>query len=127
MTTHFTEYPHLEVEPTLRELHIASSAYYRWRRAEKHPCERVRQDAELTDRIREIHTDSGGIHGSPRVHAALTREGVHVSSKCVEQLMREADLAGLGPRRSSFTLPDLKATLAPDSAGPASSGDERAD
>uniref|UniRef100_A0AAU2W4B9 IS3 family transposase n=1 Tax=Streptomyces sp. NBC_00008 TaxID=2903610 RepID=A0AAU2W4B9_9ACTN len=114
MTALFTEHPHLEVEPTLRELHIASSTYYRWRRAEKEPCERVRKDVELTDRIREIHTDSGGIYGSPRVHAVLKREGVHVGRKRVERLMREADLAGLSPRRSSFTRRDPKATLAPD-------------
>ncbi|MFF3129979.1 hypothetical protein ACFVRD_49390, partial [Streptomyces sp. NPDC057908] len=30
----------------LRELHIASSTYYRWRRAEREPCERVRRDAD---------------------------------------------------------------------------------
>ncbi|MEU1124931.1 IS3 family transposase [Streptomyces sp. NPDC005899] len=114
MTALFTEHPHLEVEPTLRELHIASSTYYRWRRAEKEPCARVRKDVELTGRIREIHTDSGGIYGSPRVHAALKCEGVQVGRKRVERLMREADLAGVSPRRSSFTRRDPKATPAPD-------------
>ncbi|WP_405701864.1 IS3 family transposase [Streptomyces sp. NBC_01383] len=114
MTALFAEHPRLEVEPTLRELRIASSTYYRWRRAEKEPCERVRKDVELTGRIREIHTDSGGIYGSPRVHAVLKREGVQVGRKRVERLMREADLAGVSPRRSSFTRRDPKATLAPD-------------
>ncbi|WP_433543665.1 IS3 family transposase (plasmid) [Streptomyces sp. CA-294286] len=114
MTALFTEHPHLEVEPTLGELHIASSTYYRWRRAEKEPCERVRKDVELTGRIREIHTDSGGVYGSPRVHAVLKREGVQVGRKRVERLMREADLAGISPRRNSFTRRDPKATLAPD-------------
>ncbi|MGA5135489.1 DDE-type integrase/transposase/recombinase [Streptomyces olivoreticuli] len=44
----------------------------------------------------------------------LRREGVHVGRKRVERLMREADLAGVGPRRKSFTRRDPKATLAPD-------------
>ena len=114
MTALFTEHPHLEVEPTLRELHIASSTFYRWRHATKEPCERLRRDAELTEKIREIHTESGGIYGSPRVHAALKREGLHVGRKRVERLMREADLAGISPRRSGFTRRDPKATLAPD-------------
>jgi putative transposase len=114
VTALFDEHPHLEVEPALRELHIASSTFYRWRRAEKEPCERIRRDAELTEQITRIHTDSGGIYGSPRVHAVLKREGMHVGRKRVERLMREADLAGVSPRRSGFTRRDPKATLAPD-------------
>src|SRR5438874_7973114 len=38
------EHPRLGVECVLRELHIPSSTYYRWRRAEKEPCERRRRD-----------------------------------------------------------------------------------
>lgn len=57
------------------------------------PCrqtERRRRDAELTGRIRQIHDESGGVYGSPRVHAVLKREGVHVGRKRVERLMRQA-------------------------------------
>ncbi|MFE9927292.1 IS3 family transposase [Streptomyces sp. NPDC005774] len=68
----------------------------------------------LTERIRQIHTDSGGIHGSPRVHAVLRREGVAVGRKRVERLMREADLVGISARRKGFTRRDPKAMLAPD-------------
>lgn len=60
MTALLDEHPHLGVEPVLRELSIASSTYYRWRRAEREPCERVRRDAELTEQIKEIHAESGG-------------------------------------------------------------------
>ncbi|MDQ1066607.1 IS3 family transposase [Streptomyces canus] len=95
------EHPHLGVEPVLRELHIPSSTYYRWRQAEKDACERIRQDTELTGQIRQIHQDSGGIYGSPRIHAVLKREGVHVGRKRVERLMRQAGLAGISPRRST--------------------------
>ncbi|MEU2134569.1 IS3 family transposase [Streptomyces sp. NPDC018352] len=114
MTALLTEHPHLGVEPVLRELSVPSSTYYRWRRAEREPCERVRRDAELTEQIKEIHADSGGIYGSPRVHAVLKREGVHVGRKRVERLMREAGLAGISPRRKGFTRRDPKATPAPD-------------
>jgi transposase InsO family protein len=108
------EHPNLGVECVLRELHITSSTYYRWRRAEREPCQRRRRDAELTEQIKEIHADSGGIYGSPRVHAVLKREGVHVGRKRVERLMREAEIAGVSPRRKGFTRRDPKATLAPD-------------
>ncbi|MDJ0347626.1 IS3 family transposase [Streptomyces sp. H10-C2] len=114
MTALAREHPRLGVECVLRELHISSSTYYRWRRAEKEPCDRRRRDVELTERIREIHAGSAGIYGSPRVHAVLRREGTRVGRKRVERLMREADLAGVSPRRKGFTRRDPKATLAPD-------------
>ncbi|MFJ7209974.1 IS3 family transposase [Streptomyces sp. NPDC098789] len=108
------EHPRLGVECVLRELHVPSTTYYRWRRAETEPCEHQRRDVELAERIKEIHTDSGGIYGSPRVHAVLKREDIHVGRKRVERLMREADIAGISPRRKGFTRRDPKATLAPD-------------
>lgn len=91
-----------------------SSTYYRWRRAEKEPCERRRRDVELAERIKEIHAESGGNYGSPRVHAVLRREGKRVGRKRVERLMREADIVGISPRRKGFTRRDPKAGLAPD-------------
>ncbi|MFD8212391.1 IS3 family transposase [Streptomyces sp. NPDC059697] len=114
MTALVDEHPRLGVEYVLRELHIASSTYYRWLRAEKEPCERRCRDVELTERIKEIHADSGGNYGSPHVHAVLKREGTRVGRKRVERLMREADIAGISPRRKGFTRRDPKATLAPD-------------
>ncbi|MCP9963440.1 IS3 family transposase [Streptomyces somaliensis] len=97
MTALVDEHPHLGVEPVLREPHIPSSTYYRWRQAETEPCERHRRDAELTGRIRQVHDESGGTYGSPRVHAVLKREGVHVGRKRVERLMRQAGPAGHQP------------------------------
>ncbi|MFD6187675.1 IS3 family transposase [Streptomyces goshikiensis] len=115
MTTLLDEHPHLGVEPVLRELHIPSSTYYRWRQAEKEPCERRRRDIELTEWIRTVHDESGGIYGSPRVHAVLQREGTRVGRKRVERLMRQAGLAGISPRRGKgFTRRDPDADLAPD-------------
>ncbi|MFG3213812.1 IS3 family transposase [Streptomyces tendae] len=96
-------------------MHIPSSTYYRWRQAETEPCERRRRDAELTGRIRQVHDESGGIYGSPRVHAVLKREGTRVGRKRVERLMREAGLAGVSPRKDKgFTRRDPDAYLAPD-------------
>ncbi|MFD4256152.1 IS3 family transposase [Streptomyces sp. NPDC058534] len=74
----------------------------------------MRRDAELTDQIKEIHADSVGVCGSPRVQAVLKREGARVGRKRVERLMREADITGVSPRRRGFTRRDSKATLASD-------------
>jgi putative transposase len=67
-------------------------------------------------RIKEIHAGSGGIYGSPRIHAALARQDVRIGRKRVERLMREADLQGISPRRpgKGFTRRDPHAPLAPD-------------
>ncbi|WP_344581957.1 IS3 family transposase [Streptomyces lunalinharesii] len=71
---------------------------------------------ELAEQIRRIHADSGEIYGSPRVHAVLKREGVHVGRRRVERLMREDGLTGISPRRKTrgFTRRGPEATLAPD-------------
>jgi len=44
VTALIDEHPHLGAECVLPELHIASSTYYRWRRAGRQPCERRRRD-----------------------------------------------------------------------------------
>lgn len=65
------------------------------------------RDGELLAAIRRIHAESGGVYGSPRVHAQLKREGEAVSRKRVERLMREAGIAGVAPaRKIRTTVPD---------------------
>ncbi|WP_269439643.1 IS3 family transposase [Streptomyces paludis] len=54
----------------------------------------------MTEKIRQIHADSGVVYGSPRVPAVLRREGAATGRKRVERLMCEAGLHGISPRRS---------------------------
>jgi putative transposase len=50
--------------------------------------------------IREIHEDSRGTYGWPRVHAELTLGmGERINHKRVRRLMRQAGLQGLYRRR----------------------------
>ena len=87
----------------LRELGIASSTFGDWRRRAAAPSARQVRDGELLAHIRRIHADSGGIYGSPRVHAVLKREGEAVSRKRVERLMRENEITGVAPARKLRT------------------------
>ncbi|WP_331747158.1 IS3 family transposase (plasmid) [Streptomyces sp. NBC_00853] len=116
MTALLDEHPHLGVELVLRETHTPPSTYYRRRQRQKNPCRREREDAALLETIKEIHTQSHGIYGSPRIHAALARRGIRVGRKRVERLMRQAGITGISPRtrRWKTTVADPKATLAPD-------------
>ncbi|MBF6271632.1 transposase [Nocardia farcinica] len=51
-------------------------------------------DQALPAEIVDIHTSSGGTHGSARVHAMLARRGISVGRKRVERVLRGAGLQG---------------------------------
>lgn len=95
------------VEPLLRELNIPKPTFERWVVRERTPSARELRDGELLAAIRRIHEESGGVYGSPRVHAQLKREGEQVSRKRVERLMREAQITGVAPaRKIRSTIPN---------------------
>jgi putative transposase len=73
-------------------LEVSRSGYYAW--AKREPSERAKQNLELAEKIVEIHDESRGTYGSPRVHAQLRGEGIEVNHKRVERQMREMGLSG---------------------------------
>jgi transposase InsO family protein len=79
------------------------------------PAKRDRADAELTGQIREVHEESKGRYGAPRIHAELRRHGRRHSRKRVARLMRRAGIAGKAPRRwKKTTIPDLAGAVRAD-------------
>jgi putative transposase len=104
------------VELILRVLGIAVSTFYGWVAQQRDPSKRHRDDQALIDRIRGIHDRSGQTYGAPRVHAQLRRDGVRVSRKRVERLMRAHGLQGafLRKRWRCSTRQNPRATPAPD-------------
>ncbi len=94
-------------------LKVSRAAYYARRTGTPGP--RAVRDAELTERITEVHTASRGSYGAPRVHAALKREGEQCGRRRVARLMREAGLQGrYRRRRQRTTVPDPHAATRPD-------------
>jgi putative transposase len=96
-----------------RVLQVSRSGFHAWEK--RAPSERDLQDAWLQERIGQIHTRSRSTYGSPRVHAELRFEGVHVGRKRVERLMRQARLSGLIVRkrgRTTIRVPGIE--TAPD-------------
>lgn len=81
-----------------RVLEVSRAGYYAWR--ERGPSERAKQNVELAAEIVEIHQESRGTYGSPRVHAELRERGFEVNRKRVERQMREQGL--MGRRRPRF-------------------------
>lgn len=83
-----------------RLLGVSTSGFYEWKIRQYDPCARARQDAVLTETIKEIHRQSRGTYGSPRIHADLRLgRDICVGRKRVERLMRAAGLQGVTRRR----------------------------
>src|SRR5262245_48389808 len=104
------------VEPVLRVLEVPVSTFYGWLERRRHPSPRDIEEVWLIEQIQRIHTESDKTYGSPKVHAQLRREGIRVSRKRVERLMREQGLQGafMRKRKRSSTRRDPAATPAPD-------------
>ena len=68
---------------------VSRSAYYE--QCDGQPSERETSDAELTERIIDIHTTSKGRYGAPRIHATLRRRGYRAeASRVVDASSRAA-------------------------------------
>jgi putative transposase len=96
-----------------RILKVSRSGYYDWK--DRPPSKKAREDATLTEKIREVHDRSRGTYGYPRVHAELRALGVRCSRKRVARLMRKNGLTGcMRGRKKRTTHRDPSATPAPD-------------
>jgi len=83
-------------------LGVSTSGFYGW--ASRAPSDRELSDAWLIERITAIHADNRGVYGSRRVTAELRfGEGVTVSRKRVQRLMRSTGLSGLVARKRGRT------------------------
>jgi transposase InsO family protein len=76
---------------------VTRGGFYAWRR--RQPSERTSEDARLIERIRQVHQQSRGYYGSPRVVRQLRCEGEAVGRRRVARLMRHARLQGRSARR----------------------------
>lgn len=107
---------HGNVARACRLMKVSRSAYYHHR--SHGPSTRSRQDVALSAAIAEVHQQSGGTYGAPRVHAELKDQGRRHSRKRIARLMRHAELRGRTPKRwRTTTVPDPAATMPADLLG----------
>ena len=102
------------VRTMCRVLKVSAAGYYGWR--DRAPSTRCLANAVLTERIREIHRESGESYGMPRVRAELLEQGHPTSRKRVARLMRLARIRGISRRRGFMVTKqrDLRQRPAPD-------------
>lgn len=74
-------------------LDIPRSTYYQ--SLNKTISNRERENNELTKRIIEIHSESNGRYGAPKIHHLLQEEGYKVSINRVQRLMKKADIQSI--------------------------------
>lgn len=87
-------------------LGVARSGYYAWRH-----CAQSEQEAgnqELSIMIEQVFAEHKGRYGSPRITAALRREGRNCNHKRVERIMRQKGLQARSRRRFKPRTTDSK-------------------
>ena len=84
-----------------RVLGVSERGFSAWRK--RPTCQRQREDAQLTEEIRQEFHAHRGRYGSPRLHAELRDQGRRISRKRVARLMREAELCAKRKRRRVLT------------------------
>jgi putative transposase len=89
------------VEEMCRVLSVSRSGFYRW--LSRAPSRRERENGHLVDQIREIHRDSHGNYGSPRITHALHQRGFKCNHKRVARLMRVNGIRSKRQRRFKVT------------------------
>jgi len=105
-------------------LEVSPAGYYTWR--DRPVSERTKSNVGLLAAIRQVHQDSSGRYGSPRVHAVLRRQGRGASRGRIERLMhRHGIRAIMAPQRRVHTtdsrhdLPIAPNLIARDFTAPA--------
>ena len=93
-----TEFP---VSVMCDVLDVSRSGYYAWLRRPE--SKRKAEDKALSEVIKEIHKDSNGEYGSPKVHQELRRRGTRCGHNRVARLMREDGLRAKTIRKFKAT------------------------
>lgn len=104
-----------EVKLLCQVLDVNRSSYYKWLAGTEARATRQREDRALAEEIREVHGESGGAYGSPRITAELREKGRRVNEKRVTRIMRTFSITGIRLRRRvRTTIPDPAASQVPD-------------
>jgi hypothetical protein len=101
-----------------RLLQVSTSGYYAHaKRAGAPGLTPVQQRrADLAVKILDVHAESDGTYGSPRITAELRERGERVSAKTVASIMASIGIEGISPRTFKLrtTVAEAGASFPPD-------------
>jgi len=102
------------VEPICRELGVSASAYYARRNGP--PSRRTVEDAQLVERIRQVHGANYEAYGYRKMWLRLQKEGIEVGRDRVKRLMRAHGIQGAKRRGKPWrtTIPGAEPVRSPD-------------
>ena len=78
---------------------VSRSGYHQWLVRQQTPSLRASQDAELAQEILDIHRQSRGTYGTPRIQAELRRRGRSHGKKRLDRIRSSLGLAARQKRR----------------------------
>jgi putative transposase len=84
-----------------RLLGVSTSGFYA--SVDRPLSKRAAKDVLLTAQLKDAHDESRGTYGAPRLRAELADHGVRVGKKRVARLIKAAGIAGISPRKTTFT------------------------
>lgn len=101
-----------------RLLGVSTSGYYAYvtRAAATVLTPRQQRRADLAVKVLDVHTESDGTYGSPRITTELRDRGETVNEKTVASIMAEIGIEGISPRtfKVRTTVVDPIASFPPD-------------
>jgi putative transposase len=101
-----------------RLLGVSTSGYYAYvrRAAATVLTPRQQRRADLAVKVLDVHTESDGTYGSPRITTELRERGETVNEKTVAAIMAEIGIEGISPRTFKIrtTVVDPTASYPPD-------------
>ena len=101
MRTHQEKFP---VAVMGQMLGVSRAGYYSMDRRGTGP--RAAVNTELAQEIAQIHRESRGLYGSPRVHLALSHDGRRCGVNRVAKIMKELGLQGVRQSRKRVRTTD---------------------
>jgi putative transposase len=117
-TTTSSEGTRFSVVRMARLLGVSTSGYYAYlkRAAATVLTPRRQRRADLAVKILDVHNESDGTYGSPRITAELRDRGDTVNEKTVAAIMAEIGIEGISRRtfKVGTTVPEPTASFPPD-------------
>ncbi|NJL72163.1 MAG: IS3 family transposase [Candidatus Competibacteraceae bacterium] len=95
-----------EVAAMCRVLRVSRAGYYAWRG--RPPAAQTARQERLIATIREVHAESRGSYGSPRIHAELIERQISGCVNTVAKLMRQHGIRSKRRRRYRVCTTDSR-------------------